>query len=268
MEQGSGGIIMTKWQEDDRSMGHVYPQEKEWERWRRVWRRWGDSRLKGHSVYGEKERLRDIDVQREERDEERQLGMERGPLALKRERVDEAKEGQKWWEPESGENSHGGKRGREERKDRERGWNPVRIFCPLCKGSSLMSWKDTGNMKDSVCGKHAIFLFRWGSLQGVKEETERHKWFISVLEGSSENRREMVEKLENKGSALSWEREMKRSDHQVQTKLHFGWDNNIYHIYIQRYLNNNLIYLGITIISTDIFNLVGNKKGLKTSHAF
>lgn len=42
---------------------------------------------------GEKERLRDIDVRREERDEKRQLGMEGGPLALKRERNDEAKEG-------------------------------------------------------------------------------------------------------------------------------------------------------------------------------
>lgn len=51
--------------------------------------------LKGHSVYGEKERLRDIDVRREERDEERQLGMERRPLALNRERDDEAKKGQK-----------------------------------------------------------------------------------------------------------------------------------------------------------------------------
>ena len=60
--------------------------EAEWERWRRVWRRRGDSRLKGHSVYGEKQRLRDIDVRREERDEDRQLGMERRPLALKREK--------------------------------------------------------------------------------------------------------------------------------------------------------------------------------------
>ena len=34
-------------------------------------------------------------MRREERDEERQLGMEREPLALKRERDDEAKEGQK-----------------------------------------------------------------------------------------------------------------------------------------------------------------------------
>lgn len=38
-----------------------------------------------------KERLRDIDVKMEERDEERQLRMERKLLALKRERVDEAK---------------------------------------------------------------------------------------------------------------------------------------------------------------------------------
>lgn len=34
-------------------------------------------------------------MRREERDEERQLGMERRPPALKRERDDEAKEGQK-----------------------------------------------------------------------------------------------------------------------------------------------------------------------------
>lgn len=39
--------------------------------------------------------MRDIDVRREERDEERQLGMERGPLAVKRERDDGAKEGQR-----------------------------------------------------------------------------------------------------------------------------------------------------------------------------
>lgn len=29
MKRSSEGIIMTKWQEDDRSMGHVYPQERE-----------------------------------------------------------------------------------------------------------------------------------------------------------------------------------------------------------------------------------------------
>ncbi len=39
--------------------------------------------------------MRDIDVRREESDEERQLGMKRRPLALKREEDDEAKEGQK-----------------------------------------------------------------------------------------------------------------------------------------------------------------------------
>ena len=60
-------------------MGHVYPQEGESEREmaKSPQAGRGDSRLKGHSVYGEKERLRDIDVRREERDEERQLGMER-----------------------------------------------------------------------------------------------------------------------------------------------------------------------------------------------
>lgn len=36
--------------------------------------------------------LRDIDVRREEKDEERQLGTERRPLALKEEGGDEAKE--------------------------------------------------------------------------------------------------------------------------------------------------------------------------------
>lgn len=39
--------------------------------------------------------MRDIDVRREEKDEERQLGIERAPLALKREKDDEAKMGQK-----------------------------------------------------------------------------------------------------------------------------------------------------------------------------
>lgn len=37
----------------------------------------------------------EIDVRREERDEERQPGIERRPLALKREKDDEAKKGQK-----------------------------------------------------------------------------------------------------------------------------------------------------------------------------
>ena len=46
-------------------------------------------------MYGEKERWRDIDVRREERVEERQSGLEKGPLAMKRERDDEGKEGQK-----------------------------------------------------------------------------------------------------------------------------------------------------------------------------
>lgn len=32
MKRGSGGIIMTKWHENDRSMGHVYPQERASER--------------------------------------------------------------------------------------------------------------------------------------------------------------------------------------------------------------------------------------------
>ncbi len=90
--------------------------EGEWERRWRDWRRRGDSRLKGHSVYGEKKRLRDIDVWREERDEERQLGMESWPLALKREKDDEAKEGQRWWEPERGTtNTERGKEGRKRR---------------------------------------------------------------------------------------------------------------------------------------------------------
>lgn len=39
--------------------------------------------------------MRDIDVRREEKDEVRQLGMERGPLAVKREADDEAEEDQK-----------------------------------------------------------------------------------------------------------------------------------------------------------------------------
>lgn len=54
--------------------------------------------------------MRDIDVRREERDEERQLGMERGPPAVKRERDDGEKETWKRWEPERGGNSHRGKR--------------------------------------------------------------------------------------------------------------------------------------------------------------
>lgn len=70
-------------------MGHVYPQERERERWHR-----GDSRLKGHCLRG-KERLKDIDVKMEERDEERQLEMERRLLALKRQRDDETNERQK-----------------------------------------------------------------------------------------------------------------------------------------------------------------------------
>lgn len=101
MERGFRGHNNDKMTRGWSKHGSCLPTgEAEWERWRRVWRRRGDSRLKGHSVYGENERLRDIDVRREERDEERQLGMEREPLALKRERDDEAKEGQKWWEPE------------------------------------------------------------------------------------------------------------------------------------------------------------------------
>lgn len=76
-------------------MGHVYPQERASERdSRRVWRQSGDGRLKGHSVYGKNERLKDIDVRREDRDEGRQPGMETGPLARGGERDDEVKSGQ------------------------------------------------------------------------------------------------------------------------------------------------------------------------------
>lgn len=50
--------------------------------------------MKGHSAHGERERLRDIDVRGEEREEERQLWMERGPVAREKERDDNAEEGQ------------------------------------------------------------------------------------------------------------------------------------------------------------------------------
>lgn len=69
-------------------MGHVYPQEREAER---LCRLDSDSRLKGYCLRGE-ERLRDIDVGRKKRDEERQFRMERGLLALKGEAADEAEE--------------------------------------------------------------------------------------------------------------------------------------------------------------------------------
>lgn len=62
----------------------MYPQETERDGGG-VWRQKGDSRRKGNSVYWEKERLKDIDVGRQKRDEQRQLTMERTLLALKRE---------------------------------------------------------------------------------------------------------------------------------------------------------------------------------------
>lgn len=76
-------------------MGHVYPQERERERAMveslEAERR---QQTEGSLCLWGKERLRDIDVKREERDEERQLGMERRLLALPRERNDEANERQ------------------------------------------------------------------------------------------------------------------------------------------------------------------------------
>lgn len=152
----------------------------EWERWRRGRRRRGDSRLKGHSVYGEKERLRDIDVRREESDEERQLGMERGPLAVKRERDDGAKEGQRAmrtmgaWE---GENSHGGRDegrkrsvGESRRREAEIQWE-YGVHC-----TEAVLWY-SGNMRDPVCSKSTVFLIQMRESTG----TERGDWEAWVI---------------------------------------------------------------------------------------
>lgn len=102
MERGSGGIIMTKRQEDDGSMGHVYPQEWESERdgiesggrvatadWR-VTLFTGKRRGWGILMWGGRTEMR--------RDS---LGWKE-PLAQKRERNDEVKNGQKCWEPAKG----------------------------------------------------------------------------------------------------------------------------------------------------------------------
>lgn len=53
-------------------MGHVYPQE--WGSGKDETESGGSKRLKGHSFYRKEEKLRDIDVRRGDRDEERQLG--------------------------------------------------------------------------------------------------------------------------------------------------------------------------------------------------
>lgn len=69
--RNGGGNIRTKWQGDDGGMGHVYPQEGE--SGKDETGSGGSRRLKGHSFY-RKKKLRDIDVRRGDRDEERQLG--------------------------------------------------------------------------------------------------------------------------------------------------------------------------------------------------
>lgn len=96
-------------------MGHVYPQEKESEEMVESLEAERQQQTEGSLCLWGKERLRDIDVRREERDEERQLGMERRLLALKRERDDEAKEREmmRAWE---GKNSHRGRRKEGRRK--------------------------------------------------------------------------------------------------------------------------------------------------------
>lgn len=60
-----------------------------------VQRQSGNCRMKGHSIGGKMKKMRNIDVRRGDTDEERQLGVERGPLASKRERDEEVKNGQK-----------------------------------------------------------------------------------------------------------------------------------------------------------------------------
>lgn len=89
-----------------------------------------------------KERLRNIDVKMEERDEERQFGMETRLLALNRERVDEAKTEMIL------KNELRGKRERAKLKSNEN---------TLPRDSSFMFWKDASNMRDPDCRKHKGF---------------------------------------------------------------------------------------------------------------
>lgn len=153
-------------------------------RWWRVWRQKGDSGRKRNSVYWEKERLKDIDVGRQERDEQRQLTMERTLLALKREGGGGLGNGAgEWWEPERGfkvtegrERAVGAKEAHESKREKQRSWNPMRLWSLLLRGSCLMLWED--EQETRWLEQTRWFLYRWG---GLHESKEAEAWVISLF---------------------------------------------------------------------------------------
>ncbi|CAJ1079205.1 Hypothetical predicted protein [Xyrichtys novacula] len=148
-------------------------------RWR-VCRQRGDSRLKGHSVYQEEERLRDIDVRREERDEERQLGMKRDPLVLQekgmmkgmRDRNGESLRGVK---------SHGGeetvegktetRESNENRKANARFFDVLETSGIQFTANSLLSILMREELREETEKHEESFTSRW--YRGIKTEREK-----------------------------------------------------------------------------------------------